>query len=191
MQTDRSTIEGEQATRGVVHAMCTCGHGHGFSRCPNTGGVSQACHVSGCDCEGFTLVAAALERARIEHHPLCSEAHAQGKPCTGAALAPRPIVPTDNPCPDLRQIARNIRERRRQPRYRGSRLQLSDAQSDRVRETYRQAQQRAGSQMALAAQLGCSQQSVSSVFSARVSLAMAALLSMHLRVLVADLVGEP
>ena len=86
---------------------------------------------------------------------------------------------------------RTIRELRREPRYRGSRLQLSDAQSDRVREAYRRAQKKAGSQMALAAQLGCSQQSVSSVFSARVSLAMAALLSMHLRMLVADLVGEP
>jgi protein gp37 len=35
-------------------AQCaTCGHGHGFSRCPNTGGVSPTCHVRGCSCSGF------------------------------------------------------------------------------------------------------------------------------------------
>jgi len=32
-------------------ARCACGHGHGFTRCPNYGGVSQSC--SKCDCVGF------------------------------------------------------------------------------------------------------------------------------------------
>lgn len=34
-------------------ADCTCGHGHGFTRCPNTGGVSGTCHRRGCPCPGF------------------------------------------------------------------------------------------------------------------------------------------
>jgi len=29
-------------------AQCECGHGHGFTACPNTGGVAQTCHL--CDC---------------------------------------------------------------------------------------------------------------------------------------------
>jgi len=29
-------------------AQCECGHGHGFTACPNTGGVAQTCHQ--CDC---------------------------------------------------------------------------------------------------------------------------------------------
>jgi protein gp37 len=34
-------------------ASCQCGHGHGFTRCPNTGGISKDCHVPGCQCNGF------------------------------------------------------------------------------------------------------------------------------------------
>lgn len=29
-------------------AQCECGHGHGFTGCPNTGGVAKTCHL--CDC---------------------------------------------------------------------------------------------------------------------------------------------
>jgi protein gp37 len=29
-------------------AECACGHGHGFSACPNTGAIAQSCHR--CDC---------------------------------------------------------------------------------------------------------------------------------------------
>lgn len=29
-------------------AQCGCGHGHGFTACPNTGGVAKTCHR--CDC---------------------------------------------------------------------------------------------------------------------------------------------
>lgn len=29
-------------------AQCRCGHGHGFTACPNTGGVAKTCHR--CDC---------------------------------------------------------------------------------------------------------------------------------------------
>lgn len=34
-------------------AQCTCGHGHGFTRCPNTGGVATTCHYAHCSCTGF------------------------------------------------------------------------------------------------------------------------------------------
>ena len=34
-------------------ADCKCGHGHGFTRCPDTGGISKACHVLKCDCQQF------------------------------------------------------------------------------------------------------------------------------------------
>jgi protein gp37 len=34
-------------------AECQCGHGHGFTLCPNTGGVAQRCHVPGCSCPGL------------------------------------------------------------------------------------------------------------------------------------------
>jgi protein gp37 len=35
-------------------AKCAiCGHGHGFTRCPNTGGVSKTCHHRNCACPGF------------------------------------------------------------------------------------------------------------------------------------------
>ncbi len=34
-------------------AQCVCGHGHGFTRCPNTGGISAECHVNGCGCKSF------------------------------------------------------------------------------------------------------------------------------------------
>lgn len=37
-------------------AHCVCGHGHGFTRCPNTGGISRSCHVKGCPCPGFARV---------------------------------------------------------------------------------------------------------------------------------------
>ncbi len=37
--------------RAGYPAGCQCGHGHGFTRCPNTGGVSQSCHE--CDCRTF------------------------------------------------------------------------------------------------------------------------------------------
>lgn len=37
-------------------ADCECGHGHGFTRCPNYGGVAQACHRSDCRCERFRRV---------------------------------------------------------------------------------------------------------------------------------------
>lgn len=32
---------------------CRCGHGHGFTRCPNYGGVAKSCHHRGCECSGF------------------------------------------------------------------------------------------------------------------------------------------
>lgn len=32
-------------------AECICGHGHGFTRCPNTGGVAKTCHK--CECREF------------------------------------------------------------------------------------------------------------------------------------------
>ncbi|MGA9772276.1 MAG: DUF5131 family protein [Blastocatellia bacterium] len=35
-------------------AECACGHGHGFSRCPNTGSVAQTCHR--CDCKRFRRI---------------------------------------------------------------------------------------------------------------------------------------
>jgi protein gp37 len=34
-------------------AACACGHGHGFTRCFNYGGVSPTCHYHGCTCPGF------------------------------------------------------------------------------------------------------------------------------------------
>jgi protein gp37 len=34
-------------------ADCECGHGHGFTRCPNYGRVSKTCHERGCACPGF------------------------------------------------------------------------------------------------------------------------------------------
>jgi protein gp37 len=30
-----------------------CGHGHGFTRCPNYGDVAPSCHHTGCGCPGF------------------------------------------------------------------------------------------------------------------------------------------
>jgi protein gp37 len=39
---------------GANPARCACGHGHGFTRCPNTGGVAQTCHR--CNCRLFTRV---------------------------------------------------------------------------------------------------------------------------------------
>jgi protein gp37 len=38
-------------------ANCQCGHGHGFTRCPNTGGVAPRCHKHGCDCTSFRRAA--------------------------------------------------------------------------------------------------------------------------------------
>jgi len=38
---------------GRYPAQCVCGHGHGFTRCPNTGGVSRRCHHLGCTCPGY------------------------------------------------------------------------------------------------------------------------------------------
>jgi protein gp37 len=35
-------------------AMCVCGHGHGFTRCPNTGGIAEKCHHKNCECAGFS-----------------------------------------------------------------------------------------------------------------------------------------
>jgi protein gp37 len=34
-------------------ADCACGHGHGFTACPNTGGVARSCHVKDCPCPGL------------------------------------------------------------------------------------------------------------------------------------------
>lgn len=34
-------------------AECECGHGHGFTACPNTGGVARVCHVPECPCHGL------------------------------------------------------------------------------------------------------------------------------------------
>ena len=34
-------------------AMCVCGHGHGFTRCPNTGGIAATCGRKDCLCAGF------------------------------------------------------------------------------------------------------------------------------------------
>lgn len=34
-------------------AACACGHGHGFTRCPNYGQVSSICHKPRCPCPGF------------------------------------------------------------------------------------------------------------------------------------------
>lgn len=33
-------------------AQCKCGHGHGFTACPNYGGVAQTCHK--CDCANLS-----------------------------------------------------------------------------------------------------------------------------------------
>jgi protein gp37 len=33
--------------------MCVCGHGHGFTRDPCSGGVALDCHHDGCSCIGF------------------------------------------------------------------------------------------------------------------------------------------
>lgn len=38
---------------GPEPARCECGHGHGFTRCPNHGGVSRTCHYASCDCTEF------------------------------------------------------------------------------------------------------------------------------------------
>lgn len=43
---------GFAAGNGV--ADCSCGHGHGFYRCPNYGSVSAKCHIRECGCPGFT-----------------------------------------------------------------------------------------------------------------------------------------
>lgn len=32
---------------------CSCGHGHGFDRCPNYGGVATTCHHSDCSCTSW------------------------------------------------------------------------------------------------------------------------------------------
>lgn len=32
-------------------AQCQCGHGHGFTACPNTGGVAKTCHL--CECRNL------------------------------------------------------------------------------------------------------------------------------------------
>lgn len=37
-------------------AECQCGHGHGFTRCPNTGSIAQHCYHLSCDCAGFRKV---------------------------------------------------------------------------------------------------------------------------------------
>jgi hypothetical protein len=34
-------------------ARCVCGHGHGFIRCPDAGGIAPSCHHPGCGCQGF------------------------------------------------------------------------------------------------------------------------------------------
>jgi len=34
-------------------AECVCGHGHGFTRCPNYGHIATNCHYKGCKCPGF------------------------------------------------------------------------------------------------------------------------------------------
>jgi protein gp37 len=34
-------------------ADCACGHGHGFTACPNTGGAARTCHVQDCPCPGL------------------------------------------------------------------------------------------------------------------------------------------
>lgn len=34
-------------------AHCACGHGHGFTRCQNTGGIAKGCHIDGCNCSQF------------------------------------------------------------------------------------------------------------------------------------------
>lgn len=39
---------------GASAAQCQCGHGHGFTACPNYGGVAPTCH--NCDCPGFRRV---------------------------------------------------------------------------------------------------------------------------------------
>lgn len=39
--------------RAESPAQCLCGHGHGFTRCWNTGGVARSCHHRGCPCPGF------------------------------------------------------------------------------------------------------------------------------------------
>lgn len=39
---------------GTDPGQCSCGHGHGFTRCPNYGGVAPTCHK--CDCTTFRRV---------------------------------------------------------------------------------------------------------------------------------------
>lgn len=34
---------------GPDPGRCECGHGHGFTRCPNYGGVAKTCHECACD----------------------------------------------------------------------------------------------------------------------------------------------
>jgi protein gp37 len=49
---------GQTTLRGVLMAAprpgaCVCGTGHGFTRCPYTGGVARASHRTDAGCEGF------------------------------------------------------------------------------------------------------------------------------------------
>ncbi len=39
--------------QGKYPGKCSCGHGHGFTRCPNYGGIAKECHHKDCNCKGF------------------------------------------------------------------------------------------------------------------------------------------
>lgn len=50
---------------GKDPGQCLCGHGHGFDRCPNYGGVAKECHVPGCECRELKRKNFAI------HHVIC------------------------------------------------------------------------------------------------------------------------
>lgn len=52
-QLENMKILGLIMTIGNDVALCQCGHGHGFDRCPNYGGVSSKCHHVWCKCTRF------------------------------------------------------------------------------------------------------------------------------------------
>lgn len=51
--------------QGETPGKCSCGHGHGFTRCLNYGGVAKECHVPGCECREFKRKDFAI------HHVIC------------------------------------------------------------------------------------------------------------------------
>lgn len=62
-------------------ARCACGHGHGFTRCPNYGGVGERCHYRGCPCPGFRK--ALGSRTGIHWVIIGGESGPKARPCNG------------------------------------------------------------------------------------------------------------